>query len=103
MIYVRPDVDITFKHPETAAVCRIGIYVRRDTATYTTSRRKLEGHQLSGNLLKISAWDPSGLYGCAKLAKHVTSTPLVGSNFPTHPVNKTNELDVGNTTSLLTG
>ena len=99
---MRPDVDITFKHPETAAVCRIGIYVRRDTATYTTSRRKLEGHQLSGNLLKISAWDPSGLYGYVKLAKHVTSTPLVGGNFPTHHVNKTNELNAENTTRLST-
>ena len=99
---MRPDVDITFEHPEMASVCRLGIYVRRDTATYTTSHRKLEGHQLSGNLMKIPAWASSGLYGYVKLAKHVTSTPLVGGDFPTHRVNKTNELNAENTTRLST-
>ena len=98
---MRPDVVITFTHPEMASVCRLGIYVSRDTATYTTtSHRKLEGHQLSGNLMKIPVWTPSGLYGYVKLVKRVTSTPLVGGNFPTHHVNKTNELDVENTTRL---
>ena len=99
---MRPDVDIAFEHPEMASVCGLGIFVRRDTATYTTSHRKLEGYQLSGNLMKIPTWTSSGLYGYVKLAKHATSTPLVGGDFPTQLANKTNELNVENTTRLLT-
>ena len=101
MIYVRPDVDITFTHPEVESVHRLGVYVRRDTLTYTTSYRKMGGHQLSGNLLKIPVWTFHALGYYVELSKHVSSTPLAGGDFPTHLISKTSEFNAENYPKLL--
>ena len=98
---MRPDVDITFTHPEVESVHRLGVYVRRDTLTYTTSYRKMGGYQLSGNLLKIPVWTFYALGYHVELSKHVSSTPLAGGDFPTQLISKTNELNAENYPKLL--
>ena len=98
---MRPDVDITFTHPEVESVHRLGVCVRRDTLTYTTSYRKMGRYQLSGNLLKIPVWSLYALGYHVELSKHVSSTPLAGGDFPTQLISKTNELNAENYPKLL--
>ena len=98
---MRPDVDITFTHPEVESVLRLGVCVRRNTLTYTTSYRKMGGYQLSGNLLKIPVWAFHALGYYVELGKHVSSTPLAGGDFPTHLISKTNEFNAENNPKLL--
>ena len=101
MIYVRPDVDITFTHPEVESVHRLGVCVRRDTLTYTTSYSEMGRYQLSGNLLKMPVWSLYALGYHVELSKHVSSTPLAGGDFPTQLISKTNELNAENYPKLL--
>ena len=101
MIYVRPDVDITFTHPEVEAARRLGVCLRHDTLNYTTTYSKMGECQLSGNLLKIPVWGFYSLGYYVELSKHVSSTPLAGGDFPTHLISKTNELNAENNPKLL--